>query len=73
MQARGTQAGLSASIFLSVTPGADIDQRPAARLGGNSSALMGEAPPGEGRALVRGEPGVGKTVLLDYLAGRASG
>jgi DNA-binding CsgD family transcriptional regulator/tetratricopeptide (TPR) repeat protein len=29
---------------------------------------------GEGRALVvRGEPGVGKTVLLDYLARRASG
>src|SRR5690348_13241755 len=29
---------------------------------------------GEGRALVvGGEPGVGKTVLLDYLAGRASG
>jgi DNA-binding CsgD family transcriptional regulator/tetratricopeptide (TPR) repeat protein len=29
---------------------------------------------GEGRALVlRGEPGVGKTVLLDYLGGRASG
>jgi DNA-binding CsgD family transcriptional regulator len=29
---------------------------------------------GEGRALVvRGDPGVGKTVLLDYLAGRASG
>jgi DNA-binding CsgD family transcriptional regulator len=29
---------------------------------------------GEGRALVvRGEPGVGKTILLDYLAGRASG
>src|SRR5713226_1311677 len=29
---------------------------------------------GEGRALVvRGEPGVGKTVLLEYLAGRASG
>src|SRR2546430_4981950 len=29
---------------------------------------------GEGRGLVgRGEPGVGKTVLLDYLAGRASG
>src|ERR1700752_5085925 len=29
---------------------------------------------GEGRALVvRGEPGVGKTVLLDYLAGRAVG
>jgi len=29
---------------------------------------------GGGRALVvRGEPGVGKTVLLDYLAGRASG
>src|SRR5882757_9167891 len=29
---------------------------------------------GEGRALVvRGEPGVGKTVLLDYLAGGASG
>jgi hypothetical protein len=29
---------------------------------------------GEGRALVvRGEPGIGKTVLLDYLAGRATG
>jgi DNA-binding CsgD family transcriptional regulator len=29
---------------------------------------------GEGRALVvRGDPGVGKTVLLEYLAGRASG
>ena len=29
---------------------------------------------GESRALVvRGEPGVGKTVLLEYLAGRASG
>src|SRR6266702_5565244 len=29
---------------------------------------------GEGRALVvRGEPGVGKSALLDYLAGRASG
>jgi DNA-binding CsgD family transcriptional regulator len=29
---------------------------------------------GQGRALVvRGEPGVGKTVLLDYLAGRSSG
>jgi DNA-binding CsgD family transcriptional regulator len=29
---------------------------------------------GEGRALVvRGEPGVGETVLLDYLAGQASG
>ena len=29
---------------------------------------------GEGRALVvRGEPGVGKTVLLEYLAGRAAG
>jgi DNA-binding CsgD family transcriptional regulator len=29
---------------------------------------------GQGRALVvRGEPGMGKTVLLDYLAGRASG
>jgi hypothetical protein len=28
---------------------------------------------GEGRALVvRGEPGVGKTALLDYLAARAS-
>ena len=29
---------------------------------------------GEGRALVmRGEPGAGKTVLLDYLAGQARG
>ena len=29
---------------------------------------------GEGRALVmRGEPGVGKTMLLEYLIGRAAG
>jgi len=36
--------------------------------------FVGDVRAGEGRALVvRGEPGVGKTVLLDYLAGRASG
>ena len=35
---------------------------------------MADVRAGEGRALVvRGEPGVGKTVLLDYLARRASG
>ena len=34
---------------------------------------MGGVRAGEGQALVvRGEPGVGKTVLLDYLAGRAT-
>ena len=36
--------------------------------------FVAEVRAGEGRALVvRGEPGVGKTVLLDYLAGRATG
>ncbi len=36
--------------------------------------FVAEVRAGEGQALVlRGEPGVGKTVLLDYLAGRASG
>src|SRR5580698_999033 len=36
--------------------------------------LVADVRTGQGRALVvRGEPGVGKTVLLDYLAGRASG
>jgi hypothetical protein len=36
--------------------------------------LLGAVRAGESRALVvRGEPGVGKTALLDYLAGRASG
>jgi DNA-binding CsgD family transcriptional regulator len=36
--------------------------------------LVGAVKAGESRALVvRGEPGVGKTVLLDYLAGQASG
>jgi DNA-binding CsgD family transcriptional regulator len=35
--------------------------------------LVGAVHAGESRALVvRGEPGVGKTVLLDYLAGQAS-
>jgi ABC-type transport system involved in cytochrome c biogenesis ATPase subunit len=34
--------------------------------------FVDEVRAGEGRALVvRGEPGVGKTVLLDYLAGQA--
>jgi hypothetical protein len=36
--------------------------------------LVGAVRAGESRALVvRGDPGVGKSVLLDYLAGRASG
>jgi DNA-binding NarL/FixJ family response regulator len=36
--------------------------------------FVDEVRAGEGRALVvRGEPGVGKTVLLEYLAGRAAG
>ena len=36
--------------------------------------LVADVRAGEGRALVvRGEPGVGKTALLDYLAGRGSG
>jgi DNA-binding NarL/FixJ family response regulator len=36
--------------------------------------LVGAVQAGESRALmVRGEPGVGKTVLLDYLSGQASG
>src|SRR3984893_15989071 len=54
--------------------------RPAAGLTGRLSErgvldrFVAGVRAGEGRALVvRGEPGVGKTVLLDYLAGRASG
>jgi predicted ATPase len=36
--------------------------------------LLDAVRTGEGRALVvRGEPGVGKTALLDYLAEHASG
>jgi ABC-type transport system involved in cytochrome c biogenesis ATPase subunit len=36
--------------------------------------LIGAVRAGEGRALVvTGEPGVGKTALLDYLAGHAAG
>ena len=36
--------------------------------------LVGAVQAGESRALVvRGEPGVGKTVLLDYVSGQASG
>ena len=36
--------------------------------------LVGAVQAGESRALVvRGAPGVGKTVLLDYLSGQASG
>src|SRR5258707_8105538 len=36
--------------------------------------LLGAVRAGESRTLVvRGEPGAGKTALLDYLAGRASG
>ena len=53
---------------------------PAAGLTGRRSErdaldrFVADVRAGEGRALVvRGEPGVGKTALLDYLAGRASG
>src|SRR5689334_9954937 len=53
---------------------------PAAGLTGRASErrvldrFLARVRASEGRALVvRGEPGVGKTVLLDYLAGRASG
>ena len=36
--------------------------------------MIDEVRAGQSRALViRGDPGVGKTVLVDYLAGRASG
>ena len=36
--------------------------------------FVAEVRAGHGQSLVvRGDPGVGKTVLLDYLAGRASG
>src|SRR5580658_11012954 len=54
--------------------------RPAAGLTGRLSErgvldrFVAGVQAGEGRALVvRGEPGVGKTALLDCLAGRASG
>src|SRR5580658_6451930 len=54
--------------------------RPAAGLTGRLSErgvldrFVAGVQAGEGQALVvRGEPGVGKTALLDYLAGRASG
>src|ERR671916_1118556 len=41
---------------------------------GMLDALLDGVRAGDGRALVvRGEPGVGKTALLDYLAERASG
>ena len=37
-------------------------------------ALIAAVRAGESRVLVvRGDPGIGKTVLVDYLAGRASG
>jgi len=41
---------------------------------GTLDRLVGAVQAGESRALVvRGDPGVGKTVLLDYLSGQASG
>ena len=41
---------------------------------GTLDRLVEAAQAGQGRALVlRGDPGVGKTVLLDYLAGQARG
>src|SRR5690348_5686412 len=53
-------------------PAAGLTGRPRER--GVLDRFVAGVRAGEGRALVvRGEPGVGKTVLLDYLAGRASG
>src|SRR4030088_436532 len=53
-------------------PGAGLTGRPRER--GVLDRFVAGVRAGEGRALVvRGEPGVGKTVLLDYLARRASG
>src|SRR6201987_4997799 len=53
-------------------PAAGLTGRPRER--GVLDRFVAGVGAGEGRALVvRGEPGVGKTVLLDYLAGRASG
>src|SRR5580700_4994560 len=53
-------------------PGAGLTGRVSER--GVLDRFVAGVRAGEGRALVvRGEPGVGKTVLLDYVAGRASG
>src|SRR5689334_2275957 len=53
-------------------PAAGLAGRPRER--GVLDRFVAGVRAGEGRALVvRGEPGVGKTVLLDYLAGRAHG
>jgi DNA-binding CsgD family transcriptional regulator len=53
-------------------PAAGLTGRPRER--GVLDRFVAGVRAGEGRALVvRGEPGVGKTVLLDYLARRASG
>ena len=68
--------------MLTIQPGIQIGTsgRPGPRLRGRDSEcelldrLIGAVRAGESRALVlRGEPGVGKTALLDYLAGAASG
>src|SRR4030081_1137519 len=53
-------------------PAAGLTDRVSER--GVLDRLVAGVRAGEGRALVvRGEPGVGKTVQLDYLARRASG
>jgi AAA ATPase domain len=53
-------------------PAAGVTGRPRER--GVLDPFVADVRAGEGRALVvRGVPGVGKTVLLDYLARRASG
>jgi DNA-binding CsgD family transcriptional regulator/tetratricopeptide (TPR) repeat protein len=58
---------------------AELPERPPALTGRLSERraldrLVGAVRDGESRALVvRGDPGVGKSVLLDHLAGRASG
>src|SRR6201988_1551411 len=53
-------------------PAEGLTGRPRER--GLLDRFVADVRAGEGRALVvRGEPGVGKTALLDYLTGRASG
>jgi DNA-binding CsgD family transcriptional regulator len=53
-------------------PGAGLTDRVSER--GVLDRFVAGVRAGDGRALVvRGEPGVGKTALLDYLAGRAAG
>src|ERR1700677_4091018 len=60
-------------------PGPDLRSRPPGLRGRRNECevldrLLASARAGDSRALVlRGEPGIGKTALLSYLLGRASG